>query len=435
MKGRIFAATLFAALALGSMSAYAGWYQENGSWRYYDDVRHYNVENEWVQTNGVWYYLDEAGIMAENRAIYDGNRYYYMGEGGAMVTSRWVKTVLPDSDELRWTYFDENGKAPNDGWKQIGADFYHFTNGQMDYGLLDADGNMLNDTSEAFKQAVYYCGNADEGRRWNGQWLAVANDGSGYEHSGSTLWLYFGSNGKKVADRRMEIRYADGKTYKCSFDRNGVLTDEQSMSGSGSNATADARWVEKVPSRSQNARDYENGTKRWFYQNASGSYVKDQMKKISGNFYLFDGSGIMRTGLVLVRDNRFSETLCNPSDDIYMEKEDVQARFGSGEIYYFDTSGARKSGRVSVELGDDTYVMGFAQSGKALDGVSSNYLYDRGFLVTAEDYKYRHVQVNGKDYLVNTAGKVMGRGTYTDADGYKYKVEKDGENYRITQVD
>lgn len=433
-KGLLLAA--FAATALlGSFSASADWFQSNGAWYYQDDVRQELVTSAWRQINGVWYYFDDYGVMAANRAIYDGNRYYYLNESGGMVTSTWVKTVLPDADELRWTYFDEYGKAPTTGWKQIGGKTYHFTDGQMDYGLLDADGNMIDgDEEDGYRRAVYYCGSVDEGWRWENQWLGIANSGDGYRYAGDTLWLYFNGVGRKVTDRREDITYANGTTYKCTFDSNGVMTSEQQMNGNSSSSVAQARWVERVPTRSENRTDYENGTLRWFYQNASGSYAKNQMKKIGSYYYLFDSAGIMKKGLVLCVDGKYDRTLVDAESDIYTTKEVVQSYYASGDIYYFGTSGERRSGKVQVDLAEDTYTMGFASSGKALHGVSSNYLYDRGFLETAGDMRYAVKTVDGKQYLVNAAGSIMKSGTYTDADGYKYKVTKDGDNYTITNV-
>ena len=78
--------------------------------------------------------------------------------------------------------------------------------------------------------------------------------------------------------------------------------------------------------------------------------------------------------------------------------------------------------------------MGFASNGKAMHGAENNYLYNKGFLVTANDNRYAIRDVDGKKYLVNNSGKIMSNGTYTDDSGNKYKVERNGDDYKITRV-
>lgn len=433
--GKKIAAAAFMSVFLGAMTAQADWIFQGNQWFYQDSPGSYYVAGDWRFINGAWYYFDYDGVMVSDRAIHDGKGYYYLSGSGAMVSNQFVKTVLPGETEPRWIYLGSSGRAVERGWQNINGRTYHFTDAKMDYGFLDSEGNMMYAYSgDEFKTAAYYCGGPDEGWRWENQWLGISNVYDSYRYHGSTLWLYFGSNGKKVADRRDDIRYANGLMYRCTFDRNGVMVSEQQMSGGG-NPIAEAQWVYRIPTRSENREDFENGISRWFYQNSSGSYAKNQMKKINGQYYLFDSSGIMRNGLVLCnRDGGYIKTLNDPESYIYSSSTLVAAAYNIGDIYYFDQSGARRSGRISIDLDNDTFTMGFASNGKAMHGAENNYLYNKGFLVTANDNRYAIRDVDGKKYLVNNSGKIMSNGTYTDDSGNKYKVERNGDDYKITRV-
>ena len=50
--------------------------------------------------------------------------------------------------------------------------------------------------------------------------------------------------------------------------------------------------------------------------------------------------------------------------------------------------------------------------------------------------RYEKVTVDGNDYLVNERGGVKNSGTVKDADGVKYKVEKNKDgSYTVTVVE
>ena len=91
----------------------------------------------------------------------------------------------------------------------------------------------------------------------------------------------------------------------------------------------------------------------------------------------------------------------------------------------------------SDDLDDNDYYFAengvIGKKGESFTGVHKNYLYNHGVLVRADDSRYMIATVNGKNYLVNKTGKVVGKGTYKDSDTeLKYTVTVDSNgNYNI----
>ena len=56
---------LIAAAALtaaATITAFAGWSEQNGRWYYYNDRNGELVRNEWVEDGGKWYFMDDEYI-------------------------------------------------------------------------------------------------------------------------------------------------------------------------------------------------------------------------------------------------------------------------------------------------------------------------------------------------------------------------------------
>lgn len=438
ITGMLIAATCFPVMA-------AGWEQVNDGkdwvWRSKDgDI----VYDTWkTGADGTWYYLGDNGIMKINSLIEDDGDYYYVDAEGRMIQNQWRKIYSENDGEEYWYYFRENGKAYKGGnndkasLKTIGNEKYIFDDeGRMLWGWILEDGSMIDeDNSEGWKEAIYYCGSEDEG------WVTVGwkqieveyeddSDDPDEDYYMRNRWFYFGNNGKKTVDKDLRLKNADGKEYKYGFDEYGVMLSQKLVStttvnSDGSTTTTTkyynnkgtlnkAKWIERVPSKSQNEDDYDNDVKRKFYSQKNGNLVKNEIKKIDGKWYCFDSAGIMRVGLIAVKEGKYGYTIqnTNEDDDIWADRSDlIKAKENGYQIMYFDEkTGARKTGKINIELNDDKYTMRFMKSGEAVDGEYEGYLYEAGILLKEDkdsDEKYQEFTVNGVVYKVDKHGKVQ----------------------------
>lgn len=432
---------LLAMSSFPAMAANYGWEQINNGkdwiWRGRDG---YIVYDTWkTGADGTWYYLGDDGIMDVNCLIEDDGDYYYVDELGRMVKNQWRKLYSEDYGEEYWYYFRDNGKAYKGtgdkvSLKTIGDRKYIFDDeGRMQWGWVLESGNMIDeDDTEGWKEAVYYCGSENEGWVSTG-WKQIEVDYEDDSDDGYYLkdrWFYFGNSGKKTVDKDLRLKNADGKEYRYGFDKYGVMLSQTlvnvvTVNADGTTSTTTkyydskgtlnkAKWIERVPSRSQNADDYNNDIKRKFYSQKNGNLVKDEIRKINNKWYCFDSAGIMRVGLVAVKDGKYAYTLQNTNeyDDIWADASDlVKAKNDGYTIMLFDEkTGARKTGKVTVELNDDKYTMRFLNSGEAADGEYQGYLYEAGILLKADrdrDEKYQEFTVNGVVYKVDRNGRIQ----------------------------
>ena len=426
VTGMLIGAACFPAFA-------AGWEQVDGDgdwvWRDKDGSVVYDT---WKKgADGTWYYLGSDGIMVKDSLIeVDADRYYVDGEG-RMIKEQW-KRIYADDGEEYWYYFRDSGKAykgngSKASLKTIGDKRYIFdAEGRMQYGWVAEDGCMVDeDDSEGWKDAVYYCGTEDEGWVTVG-WAQIEVD---HEDERKDRRFYFGNNGKKTVDKDLKVKDANGKEYQYGFDEYGVVLTQKLISTTTVNADGTtttmsryydnkgtlnrAQWIERVPSASQDADDHANDVKRKFYSLKNGDLVKDAIKRIDGKYYCFDAVGIMRVGLVAIKDGRYAYTLqnTNEDDDIWADVSDlVNAKENGCSIMYFDEkTGARKTGRINIDLGD-RYTMRFLENGEAADGEYQGHLYEAGILLKAgqdNEETYQEFTVNGIVYSVDRSGKIQ----------------------------
>lgn len=439
--------TIGLTLALSIMSVVPTLAAGQSGWVLKDDVWYYNDRNGNAERD-VWrdnatktakFYLGLDGKMVTNSVIeYEGDTYYVNGDG-VQSRNQWRLLDVDNEGESRWYYFGETGKAYEDGWKNIDGKRYHFTDYKMDYGFLNQDGTMIDkDNQYAWKDAVYYVGDNTTGWRRDNYWLLL-DDFDTYEYDRQdVLWLRFNNDGKKVTNG---IKSVDNKTY--AFDDNGAMITEWYGSATPSSAEykyynresgaqEKNRWFLAIPSEAQDVDDYNNDTLRWFYATSNGTTAKNTLKSINNKKYVFDENGIMLTGFVVVDGNNQPAFVLS-DDDTNPSAATIIGAKSYGALMYFDETGAMKTGSMNINLDDDNYTMKFNKQGKALDGESDGYLYNNGILIKADnDNKYEIATVDGKNYLVNTSGKVMKAGKYT-SDDYKWEVTRDNTNgYTVT---
>lgn len=80
----VFMSGIFAA---NSLTAYAGWFQENNNW-YYKDSANRVYNNEWQLINGSWYRFDTSSRMQKGW-ILDGGKWYFLNEKNGNMLVGW----------------------------------------------------------------------------------------------------------------------------------------------------------------------------------------------------------------------------------------------------------------------------------------------------------------------------------------------------------
>lgn len=342
-----------------------------------------------------------------------------------MIKNAWVAVPDDDTDldvSYRWYYFGNDGAA----YKQTGSSVttkvindkkYAFdSDGKMLFGFVDESGSIVTG-DDAVLNSTYYFGSNDDGEMKT-SWLKYTEALTSYDDY-DYVWIYYNTNGKKVVDSTKNI---NGKKY--SFDSNGVMNYEWNIA-TGSTATASQyfsnlndgsmqkkSWVFAVPSSDINSVDHDDNTSRWFYVDNSGKITTNTTKKINNKWYVFDDSGIMKTGIVTL-----DKTVVSGSKPLTFHKIDETTAENiysmTGNIYFFsntESDGSMKTGTVKIDLEDDSYTFGFNKQGLAYNGIQKNKLYRNGILQTAGDNRYSVKTDGDKHYVVNASGTIMKAG-------------------------
>lgn len=145
-------------------------------------------------------------------------------------------------DSKGWWYQNADGSYPKNQWKQIAGKWYHF----------DAKGYMQTGWIKVGTKWYYL---KSSGEMATG-WLQLGN-----------TWYYLKSSGAMAVNEWVD----NGKSY---VDVNGKY----------------------VPGQKKYTEGWKKDGKGWWYQNADGSYPKNQWKQIAGSWYHFDAKGYMQTG-------------------------------------------------------------------------------------------------------------------------------------------
>ena len=430
-----------ALLALGGAmtSMAAGWEKDDaGIWHYYDKDDEL-VTGEWRKDGSQWFYLDEDGDMLTNAWVDDES---YVGEDGARLVNAWVKTTPdndsddPSEDEERWYYFGSKGKKVVDDSKKINGKTYYFdSDGKMQYGWYEKDGD------------VYYLGDEDDGARTETSWLWLekpGNDDEDYEDAAAALgcsddnddpcdnegWYWFGSNGKM--EKNKDKKKINGRYYY--FNEHGQMLyewiNDRKVSGvspaSQPNAALDGNAATPGYAQVEHmlyANVVEEGWRADGWYEISGS--EDTKTDSDTNWYYFKDGQAKRASSA---DTRVSD------DDgpVYAKRFKLNSSKGSlyfafneygqmltglqyipdnNAFYFYDENGWPQTGRVTnVECDDDDYEFYFntsnGKNGQGVDGEKNGYLYFNGKKLTADD-DYRLFFHNDKIYLVNNKGKIQ----------------------------
>ena len=230
-------------------AAQTGWFTVAGKWYYASSVNALLQKGLHV-INGAEYYFDQNGIMQTGEFVADG-KLFTTNESGAVISKKYMENGWSNY-QGKWYYY-QNGIAYT-GW----AGAYYVRNGEM----------VCNSIVE-WKGKRYYVG--EDGKYLVNTWC---NDGYSYATEDGSLvcseW--------KTIDGKKYYFYWEGVVYPYFFYGKGVYTKE------GAYLLPD---------------DYAQG---WqlidgiYYYKEGNQFVRNQSKKINGDWYLFDAHGNMVTG-------------------------------------------------------------------------------------------------------------------------------------------
>ena len=230
-------------------AAQTGWFTVAGKWYYASSV------NALLKTglhviNGAEYYFDRNGTMQTGEFVVNG-KLFTTNENGVVLSKRTMKN----------------------GWTNCQGSWYYYQNGIAYTGFVGAyyviDGKMVSNRIVEWKGKRYYVG--EDGKYLVNTWC---NDGYSYATEDGSLvcseW--------KTIDGKQYYFYWEGVLYPYFYYGKGVYTKE------GAYLSPDG---------------YAQG---WqlidgiYYYKEGNQFIRNQSKKIKGDWYLFDAHGNMVTG-------------------------------------------------------------------------------------------------------------------------------------------
>lgn len=438
---------LFAILSclFGMQSFAKGWINDGGdNWQYLELDG--TPAREVIKSSGEdKYYLDENGYMVRDYLLEDYNEnVYYFDDSGKMVKNTWVAVdpsqvynAMDNPPTVYLYYFGTTGKAYKalSGVARRGIDgkkYLFNENGQMLSGWINEAGERYDENDsdqDPFIGFCYFAGDETDG---------VLREGwSSYEEGSvddryyltTSIWFYFNpSNNKKIAAENGNLeqkKIINGHTY--SFDENGVMIqgwDSDTLDPNNEDSSIDTKkyyfeegdelgrmskkeWVFAVPSGKQNYEDHDAEVQRWFYALGGGDVLKNEMRKINSNYYIFDKGGIMKTGLCIIEKGTRAYVDCIDAErtegrDFIISRHYISKDASSSaeefkifdsetqSIYYFSedendesTFGKRKIGDVTVAFGDDDYTFTSYGAGE-YEGYKKKKYYQAGIKLKAD---------------------------------------------------
>ncbi len=205
---------------------------------------------------------------------------------GASMTSFAAAKGWTQEDGV-WVYLDGSGDRVTEDWRKSGSSYF----------WLNEDGEMATNSVIEDGDNKYYVD--ANGARVSNQWISVDNEDDETvdgKDDISTIWYYFGSNGKAYKDSDETI---NGKKYL--FDENSFMISGWHTSDNGdiyylgdeNEGWAYTGWQYlEIPDELEDNEDYDD--EEWFYfKPSNGKAYKSDRKYIDGKYYAFDEYGVM----------------------------------------------------------------------------------------------------------------------------------------------
>ena len=229
------------------------------------------AQTGWFTVAGKWYYASSVNALLKTGLHVINGAEYYFDRNGTMQTGEFVV-----NGKLFTT--NENGvvlskTTMKNGWTNCQGSWYYYQNGISYTGFVGAyyviDGKMVSNRIVEWKGKRYYVG--EDGKYLVNTWC---NDGYSYATEDGSLvcseW--------KTIDGKQYYFYWEGVLYPYFYYGKGVYTKE------GAYLSPDG---------------YAQG---WqlidgiYYYKEGNQFIRNQSKKIKGDWYLFDAHGNMVTG-------------------------------------------------------------------------------------------------------------------------------------------
>ncbi len=336
-----------------------------------------------------WVTADGTEVMNEENAI-DAQNSYYCDETGARLTSAWVKTTEPETDdddadaEEYWYYLKSNGQVATGRTTNINGQIYLFDEyGRMLSGWVAYDGSKYmeidgeNDfyslSSDEF-DAVYYCGDEDDGHVKKNKWIKLWRPEDAYDED-------------EDVDKYWYWIQTDGKIYIPS-DSNAAMGNLYTLG----DAELEHEGTASITLKKVNSKNY--------FFNQNGEMLSQLVEVTGSNAYLAPGmyyfgnedDGSMKTGSQSIKDD---------NGDTYK--------------FYFGTTTNTKTGE---------------EKGVGITGARNGKLYYKGLLLQAYDYSYQTASIDGHTFIVNKNGTIQHGQVEYKEDGdilIDTKTVKDGD--------
>ena len=461
----LFLSFLCVTLIVTNIFAFAGWYKDGNKMAFLNNDG-YRLANTWKESDGVKYYLGSDGYVVYN-TVFEYNGYiYYVDKSGRRVSNRFVDVtadMIAGSDATPGIfYFGPDGKAYNrsankfiktiDGKKYAFTDDYHLVVDTW----LNLDGDPITSYEDYLNDGYYYA--KRDGVLLQNEWYDFSSDvGADAEYSDSIyissdygnmnkLWMYFGQDCKKYYAKDSLSKKLKLNGYEYAFDERGIMIlgferqqaevdyNQQSnpvikekikFFNTYSGALGKNEWIYTTTPESFDEIEYNDGKYYWFYVANDGSIVKNKVRTINGNKYIFDGFGRLKHGFIIsdgvgqyVADYKAEDL---SKDDFVFSVAEGGHLYGSdlADLFYFNEAedkeeGVMRKGNIKIELSDGTYEFGFKSTGRAIGNKNTLTLYKDSYYkngikyVPWEDTRYGIIKISDDEYkVINSTGKVI----------------------------
>ena len=232
-----------------SGAAQTGWFKIDGSWYYASPVTALLYKGFHVM-NGVTYYFDQNGVMQIGEFVVD-RKLFTTDASGAVISK----------------------KKPQDGWTSYNGNWYYYKDGTAYTGFVGDYyvilGELIHNEIVLWNGKSYYIG--EDGRYLANTWC---NNGASYATENGTLIF----NGWKKIDGKPYYFVGTTVSYDPQDKSSGVYTKDR---------------VYLSPNGYAQGWALIDGI---YYYKEGSQFVKNQVKKINGEWYLFDVHGSMVTG-------------------------------------------------------------------------------------------------------------------------------------------